>query len=58
MKQVYFACTGCGESFKNPEVILAIRILDRDGFVIYCSTPNCTGQLEERVASTAPETSN
>ena len=52
MKQVYFACQECGAIWKEPEAILAIRILQRDGFTIWCKKDNCTGQLEERVADT------
>jgi len=58
MKQVYFACPECGHIWKNPETILAARILEREGFTLYCSVYNCTGKLEERVASTAPETNS
>ena len=50
MKQFYYVCDECGEIWKEPDTILALRILERDGFTLWCSKDNCTGKAVERVA--------
>jgi hypothetical protein len=47
MKQIIFTCPKCGEVWKDPEIILALRILERENRRLTCSKYDCGTELVE-----------